>query len=398
MLTNINDKLLGNREKGKILENAILMGQHKNKAFLARLLDLKWLRFMGTSSSNIEQVKEDFFKLIDIFEEKYKDLADLSFYYDDMGQYVPYFKVFYPRVEITNSQGHHHVIKDLFIIHEFRFDHGHLHPYVVQGGRFSKNELEILAGYQQSHLPSDKDWLLTPFRTSKFCIGGDTDVSSMIAEFEIEMDFDRYELFLFCVDSMVTWESLEGVPYIRMSTIETAGNDRVSNASAEVAKRLAMRIIELKIPLELDFYVENGRYRITPNSKASDFIKDFAIEKEPYRSYSSYVVTRVPNTFDQFLKIKTEAVVAKIKFHSSVKQFYTIFRGRKVYPKIIRKNKLLTLKVDENEHIIHPKFLAHVLKEFESRIYQKAVIFSGTRLFNTTNNATTNPTSDSIPV
>ena len=80
-------------------------------------------------------------------------------------------------------------------------------------------------------------------------MGGDTDVSRMIAEFQVEIDWDRYELYLFCVDSMVTWESLEGVPYMKIATIKTALNNQVNSVNRNYVTRVISYIEKEKLPL-----------------------------------------------------------------------------------------------------------------------------------------------------
>ena len=213
-----------------ILNNATLLGLHKNKKFLERLFDKETIQIRGTLGVDKTKIKEDFFKILDLFEAKYKEQADLGFHFDhDNGYFIPYFKVIYPKFTITNSHGRTHEIRDLFVYHSFKWTNGAVHPYKLEGGRLSKTDLEVTSSYQQSHLGSHSSWKDNPLYCSYFCVGGDTDVSRMMAEFEVDMNFDRYELFLFCVDSMITWESLEGVPFIRMEVVKNANHLTVSS-------------------------------------------------------------------------------------------------------------------------------------------------------------------------
>lgn len=382
----------------RILNNATLMGLHKNKKFLATLFDKYYITMVGHRSSNKEKVKADFFAIIDLFEAKYKDQADLGFHYDeDHALMIPYFKVIYPEFTITNSQGRSHVIKDLIVCHTFRFANNCVYPYQLYGTRLSKTHLEVLSGYNQSHLPSQKDWPNMPFYCNRFCIGSDTDVSRMLAEFEVEMDLDRYELFLFCVDSMVTWESLEGVPYIRMETITNAGSNRVTGVSENFVDRVIKTIIEEKLPLDVDFYVDEGIYKILPNEKAGEFVKKIVMRKIQFEDSKRILVSRVPNTYDNYLMMKSDSSLAKSTSKINSPD-YIIFRGKKVYPRIIKEDSRTQVATTIEDYIVYPKFLKNVIRKLEYRIYEKAVVKSATKLFNTSSDASRSVASNSVPV
>lgn len=380
----------------KLLHNAVLTSQHKNKKFLKKLLEEGYIVFEGAESmSDVTKLSEDFFAILDLFEAKYKDQADLDFYYDG-SFFLPYFKVFYPKYIITNSQGKTHEIKDLFVIHLFKWNGNALYPSKLEGGRLSKTQLEVLSGYQQSHLGSHKGWTSEPLYCSYFCVGGDTDVSRMMAEFSVDMDMDRYELFLFCVDSMITWESIEGVPFIRMEVVKNADSVRVHSTNTRAASKVLKTIMDQKIPLDVDFYISEGLYRIHPNVRASEFIKRIALTCMTFSEYQTILVSRVPNTYNHFLQMKAENAVgiAAVKITST--EDYTLFRGRKLYPKIIKEDSRLSKPVSVEDHIIYPNFLDYVIRELESRIYEKAVVKSATKLYHTSGNASRGVTSDTV--
>jgi hypothetical protein len=384
----------------QFLNNACLLGTHKNKKFLSWLFDRRKITIpglVGAAQRDIRKGKEDFFKILDLFEEKYKGQADLGFYYD--GNYTyPYFKVLYPKFTISNSQGRTHEIKDLFVYHSFKYSNGSVHPYKLEGGRFSKTDLEITSGYQQSHLGSYSSWKDNPFYCSNFCVGSDTDVSLMLAEFEIEMDFERYELFLFCVDTMITWESLEGVPYIKMENIQNANSGRVTNSDGTYENTIVSKIINDAIPLDVDFYVADGVYKIHPNLRASNFIKKLVLERYTFAVAKSIIVSKVPNTFNMYLQMKAEGATAKAMNKITATQDYTIFRGRKIFPRVIKEDGRKSTPISIDDYIVYPKFLENVLRKLETRIYEKAVVKSATEIHNSLSNANRGVTSDTVSV
>ena len=77
---------------------------------------------------------------------------------------------------------------------------------------------------------------------------------------------------------------------------------------------------------------------------------------------------------------------------------YTIFRGRKIYPKIIKEDRRSQKPISIEEYIVYPKFLENVIRKLESRIYEKAVVKSTTRLYHTISNASRGVTSDTVSV
>jgi hypothetical protein len=399
MSRSIKDNVIPGEYVKSILNSATLLGTHKNKKFLEKLFDWDILVIMGMPRNQTVKAKVDFFKILDLFEEKYKDQADLGFHYDSsLDKFIPYFKVLYPKVIITNSKGKSHEIRDLFVYHSFKWSHGSVHPYKLEGGRFSKTDLEMTSGYQQSHLGGHQGWKGNPFYCSQFCVGSDTDVSLMLAEFEVEMDFDRYELFLFCVDTMITWESLEGVPYIRMEVIENANSNRVTDSSSRYEDVVIKHIMDQKMPLDVDFYVSDGLYKIHPNLRASEFIKKIVLKYITFSVAKTIIVSKTPNTFDTYLQMKAEGEVAKNLNKIIATEEYTIFRGRKIYAKVVKKDKRNETPISTEDYIVYPKFLENVLTKLESRIYEKAVVKSATKLSHTSNNANRGVTSDTVSV
>lgn len=382
----------------KIVHNAMLMNTHKDKDFLQFLFDKGMLHFERYNNPNQKAVNE-FYRLLDLFDAKYKNLYDLGFTFDGSSFY-PYFKVLYPKFTITNTNGDLHTIKDLVVIHTVAYNPnngGHIYTKHPMGGRLSKTKLEIAACYQQSHLSGHNEWNKQPFYVSSFCVGGDTDVSRMIAEFEVEMDWDRYELYLFCVDSMITWESLEGVPYRKMRDIKNALNNKVTSANQNQVNTLVNRIIKDKIPLDLDFYIDKGLYRIRPNEKADEFVKNLVLQCFDFDKYKFILVSRVPNTFNEFLQMKAEQATEK-QFNITVPDQYTLFRGKKVFAKLIKEDTRNEPVVSLENLIVYPNFLKDVLSQLESRIYGKAVTKSGIKIYNSFSNAPRSVSSDTVSV
>ena len=402
---NINDNLTDCYGQDELLiHNALLMGFHYNRKWLTWMFKRRKIGVKegNYSTTGLQNTLQSLFKLMDIFEAKYGDKCEFSLWYDPgENTYVPIFKVIYDKFIIENSTGRKHKIQGLFVIHHFEYREGHLRPKRMYGGRIKKTILELASGYQQSHLGVlGKDtFLKSPFYSGNFCVGSDTDVSRMLAEFKFDMDYERYELFLYTVDSMVQWESLEGVPYIKMETVENALSGKVTTFSQANTQYVFSFILKEKIPLDFDYYISEGVYRIKPNRKASDLIKKVVLTLFKYSTYKKILVTTIDNK--NFVEMRAEGTTLKqdTSFTYKRKQaHYTIFRGQKLYPKIVNIDSRHQKKVSLEDYIIYPKFLENVLRKFETRIFEKTVAKNAAKLISSTNNATECPTSGTIPV
>ena len=219
----------------------------------------------------------------------------------------------------------------------------------------------------------------------------------MISEFEVEIDWDRYELYLFCIDSMITWESLEGVPYIKMASIKEALNNKVTGVNKNGVNKVVNYIEKEKLPLDVNFYIADNRYRIRPDERANAFIKKIVLKVCNFSEYKNILVSRVPNTFDQFFQMKAEGTNTS-EFEIQFKDQYMIFRGEKRYAKMIKKNQKEQQTLNIEDYNVYPNFLKDVLKQFEYRLYEKAITKSRIKIQNSCSNANRSVTSDTISV
>ena len=382
----------GPNELRNIVQNATLMGFHKKEYFIKYLMKQN-SQFPSRPARRAKAIK-DLVETLEIFKAHYGDRVDLHWYYT--GTYFrPLIKVLYPEFNITNSRGESHKIKDLLVIHPLYFNgEGDLTITRPKGGRLSKTYKEVVSNYQQSHLPGHESWTSKPFEVSEFCIGGDTDVSLMVSEFAAGIEMERLELYLFCIDSMVVWESLEGVPYRYINSIHNSDSLKVYSYNSVQANKLVRKIISDKIPLDVDFYVKENRYRIATNKKASDFVKKLVLESISPTNYNTILVTPSPTNATEYLGMEKESVMKSLSIASP--EEYIIFNGRKIFPRIIKEEQKKKKSIPMEDYIIYPKFLEHVCRELEYKIYEKAVANSAARLFGATRDDSRSVTSDTV--
>jgi hypothetical protein len=314
---NINNHSLLGQRVPDLIRNVTLMGYHKSPKFIEFLVNKGYV-FTGIQDEN---KVSNLLRAIALFEEKYGDNVDLQWIREGNRNYAPVFKVVYPKFNITNSQGQSHQIRDLFVLH--RFSYSSFGTFTIkrpQGGRLSKTVEEIVSTYQQSHLTGHSEWIRQPFEATEFCLGNDTDVSRMLAEFEAELDWDRLELYLYCVDSMVTWESIEGVPFRYMSSIKNSTSSSVGSFDSNCADKIIRKILNTKTPLDVDFYVKDNRYKIATNKRASDFIKKIVLDTVTVSDYKRILVTVHPSDCQKYLAMGTQSLEAKKFMLKSLKK------------------------------------------------------------------------------
>jgi len=362
----------------RIIYNARLLGLHCNRNWVKKFISMGYLGYL--SEEEQATVLACIGSLLSVFRENYKDNFELVFEPMEYGKtmYQVSFRVLYPKFVISNSKGIEHTIRDLIVIHNFEIKDGNLVPTSLRGGRLTRNILEIASQYQQSHLSSITvdTYRKDPFVCTGFCMGSSTDVSILKAELKTDfmqgtIDYNKFELFLYTVDSMVKWESLEGVPYRHITNIPFALNTAVSSYDEKYADNIVKAIINQKIPLDFNFYLDKGFIKIKEDRKASDLIKKVILEKHSYDTYSSMLVTYSPS---QKVYLKMQLNKPENIKYSIDPSVTTVFKGVEIKPKILSINRKDEKPLTIENYIVFPKLLQHVLRNLEERIYKKNLV------------------------
>lgn len=128
--------------------------------------------------------------------------------------------IHYPELKVTNKLNKSVHITDMYV--KFRINQqGDITKRGLEGRRGSFTELQLEKNYSHSHLPSSATTGFT-----NFCLGNGTDITmSMMMLYEQILNKNKEEvpnvfnLFLLNLKAYLQYESLEGGPYIRMSTL-----------------------------------------------------------------------------------------------------------------------------------------------------------------------------------
>lgn len=163
----------------------------------------------------------------------------------------------------------------------------------IQGLRGSLTEAEYIKGYLHSHLGGRTDYKLD---YGNFCLGtGEINQTLMLlkAEFSSEL----YQLFLLQLDAYVRWESLAGVPHMRINEIPN---------HARLSRLPSLRIAVIESFLRtLKYYWRNGRSY--DNNTFMDRLRPlpFAerIPKLNWKVIDGRTVIIDDEQFDRFLRI-----------------------------------------------------------------------------------------------
>lgn len=243
--------------------------------------------------------------------------------------------------EIQNSRGEKHPIKNLFIkllLTEIGDSYITLNSQIF-GFRTTLTSKEEQSGYIHSHLNTPpkcldklaKDsggFLYDRFFGYSFCLGSSEvrDLLSVINSSSFNKDI--LELFLYTLKDAFKWESLEGVPYRKISEI---GFNRGGN-------KFRVPVIDgVKIAEFVEYFITKHKdslsYRKTDSIKVveNDFFRE-TLKKEAFlKNFKDFFCTRseTPDQ-DELLNIsEILPVVGSKKYEEHI-----IFRGSPVYFKL----------------------------------------------------------------
>lgn len=226
---------------------------------------------------------EDFFFIYDTLTDIFKEYWAFEYEYDRLYKryLIKSIKILFPKVTITNSKGPSHTIKELWVFLLLRVNtEGILYMFKMRGCRTHLSYAEYCSGYMHSHLPrfylTNKS-IIERVNISDFCLGSG-EIISYIAEIKnskTKKEIQRAWTNLFLmINSYVAWESLEGVPYINISSIRVNTNmSREDSYSYQIStkgfkdqyiKEIMFMLLEY---LDFDVYISNGFIKIKDNDK-----------------------------------------------------------------------------------------------------------------------------------
>lgn len=207
---------------------------------------------------------------------------------------------YYDEIEIVNSKEDRHTIKDLYVTVIFKMLNDQwFYPSDIRGRRGKATFTEYKKGYRHSHLPSrppSNDFM----ELTTFCLG-DGELHNTMSLLIGEQDWEMLELMMHQIGTYVRWESIEGVPYISMSTLV----DEDYNLS-DLADKKAYEIAETALKgrnacyslLRWTYNGKKKRYEIQGEECIENFLID-AMERNNIYPSHFYFKDAADNLFSE---------------------------------------------------------------------------------------------------
>lgn len=377
-----------------LVVNAMKMGKAKDKNFLYKLIYASLISIDGYATPLTDNYKDKLFvkisRMIDAYNSKYGDDWDVVLSLNDhlAYTYTITFVHIYREQEIRNSAGRCHLMRDLVIGHTFYVNNSTVKVTYPMGTRLSLLPKELGSGYMHSHLSSRKSESVEVvndyFDLYSFCTGTGTDVEMLLTEINSErFDAEKFELYLYTVDTLAGWESTEGGPYINMSQMSDSGansyspTENTGNHVLNLFTDTMTRNNRQSIPL--DFYISaDNTYKIKRNDKTTAAIRNFMIRRSASES-NKYLVKYDRATSNWFSVIETKKRPESIityTLSNTLAGSYFYYGGKQIKFKVIGEDNRGLIEVKIEEFTIHPQDLNYVCTQLENRLYQACVRLS----------------------
>jgi hypothetical protein len=338
-----------------------------NEKFKENKLRLKGILFTETTFRLFREA-------VKTVEEIYPNNWDISIKVIEVSEGIEYsiegIVVHFPEVVVTNQHGRTHNIKDIFVqIPLIINTSNNLSIRAIQGGRMSLSYKEWCSGYSHSHLPKRKihEEDIAPYWNG-FCTGSGLINISLAEINSTGFTTDKFIAFLINLHTLVSWESLEGVPYIKMSTITTLSdpsnlsiyfyNTNKQSIFIDLVKRICRGTPSL---FNLNFTIRDS--------------KVYVVEDEVFNIFIN-VLKNTPNINSDLLCIKDSNIDIyyrkDINIRSVIPPVFTskfIFKGEE---KVLEINDVPTT-AQEIEYIIYPKIIKEFIKNLEYVINKNEV-------------------------
>jgi hypothetical protein len=301
----------------------------------------------------------------------------------------------FPEVTIRNSQRRSHNIKELFIRTRFRSYNNRLGIEGVYGTRTTLTFAEHNSRYLHSHLnrmriePANKY-----FYFGRFCTGSGS-INIAIADLNSQgFSADRYISYLLNLDTLASWESLEGVPYIKIRDINSlAEGAREYNHNNSSNKTTFINALK-RWTLQVSTYKPDINFKLEPNGVS-------LIEDEKYDAFlhsiplhdtdKSYLLCFKSEEGTYFGYGQTPRPVAVPRFPNKY-----LFQGEEIEITITNTPEDVLTEI---AYVFHPKTKSEIKKLLEYAA-NKAILRKTTvdRYKSTTSDIRENPQPDTIPV
>lgn len=365
----------------KLVESWSTTGLLRKTRFLHKLASKNLIK-INNNTVNADLFANEIDSMITVLNRKYEKNWDfhLEQQHDEFGDklyFNLYLKIIYPEIEITNTRGDKHTIKDLIVIVKFKesdlFEGFSMCPEDVYGTRASLSYEEWFIGYNHSHLGTYKPNRYNQvFTLLSFCRGGETEIeNTMLYINENGYSEEQFELFLYNIDTLASWESTEGVPYIYIRNIVPITESTYQASTNPTIHNIKEVFNYVTFPIERNFkYVFNdNRFKIVQNRQFDNYVKMRIFNNGIETYIKKYIIKEVGSTYFGFTS--TEAGNETIDYRNEKGELpYTVIQGRRIK---FKREDFTGEAPNIDNYKTHPKFLKYVAEQLEQQLYYKAI-------------------------
>lgn len=248
--------------------------------------------------------------------------------------------------------------------------------YIVQleGGRMHLDYAEYCSGYFHSHLPSKGGLGSFLSRSgpapyySRFCTGSGH-INDYLAELNSEgISEETLTPYLVQIIGLVTWESLDGGPHIRMSSVKISSNNGVvcnptSTQSLSLYNNIISKYRETGEPIPLTVKLESSNYSLEDNDNFNQFLEYYNLSDTEKQTYLC-----TQSTDGNYYRYGDPPGYPEIVPHDQISY---IFQGQEI-PFTIEDcpNREDTIGL---EYSLHPKIKNYIKQEIEYELNNKKI-------------------------
>jgi len=254
---------------------------------------------------------------------------------DSSTQFIPELHVIihFPKLTLTNRDNKYHTIKDLFVKFSINIYHK---VDILQGTRTTFHPIEYQKRYRHSHLPANHGIAFT-----SFCLGSDAPISFTKILLEEELTkfnttwTDTFLFFLNQIKAYVSYESLEGGPYIKISSLTSCNytvEDKIGALQLEKAYSSVSNVFNAYYRMQIFHFLKESNLLFANKVRdikkevfdrvvfSEDFLKSSLFDYHFKANYIEYTYNNLPVSFESVLN-NTEEILDE----------YVLFQGKRIY-------------------------------------------------------------------
>ncbi len=261
----------------------------------------------------------------------------------------------FPEILISNKDKNKHVIKDLYIKLEFNSE---LKLVDMLGCRATINHMEYNIQYGHSHLQRSSEF----WKWRSWC-RGESDFAQAVVLIRNKYLKSNLLRFLYQIPHYLSWESLDGGPYIKIESLKPVNNypSTVPNSSVEVVYKAILENVDI-IPT-----------RLIANNDKNTFQLEFSKIEELIFPYTPKNLTCIKNG-DNYSIISSENSETKRnveKWNRNIQSVVAFkFKGDFIKPKVILAD---NTEVNIDKKVPYPDLTNQITKRLQDNINKYAL-------------------------